>query len=73
MIKNNILQIKTLPNASKTEIKAIEEDIIKLAVAAPPEKNRANRELLKFLKKEYNIRARIKSGATSREKILEIL
>lgn len=71
-IHNNLLNVKVIPNASTTEIREIMRDTVKIAVAAPPDKNKANKELLRFLKKDYNLRARIKSGATSHEKVLEI-
>jgi uncharacterized protein (TIGR00251 family) len=71
-IHNNILRVKVIPNASKTEIREITTDIVKIAVAAPPDKNKANLELIKFFKKEHNLNVKIKSGATSRNKTLEI-
>ena len=36
-IKDSILKIKVIPNASKTEIREISNDIIKIAIAAPPD------------------------------------
>ncbi|MBS3138594.1 YggU family protein [Candidatus Woesearchaeota archaeon] len=72
-IKNNILEVKVVPNASKTENVSIENNIVKVRIAAPPDKNKANVELLKFLKKEFGLKFKIKSGATSREKVLELV
>jgi uncharacterized protein (TIGR00251 family) len=57
------------PNAKKTEI--LSEDPLKIAIAAPPDKNKANLELVKFLSKKLG-RVKIVSGHTSREKILEL-
>ena len=71
-IKDNLLSVKVVPNSSKTEVVSIENGVVKLRVAAPPDKNNANSELLKFLKKEYGLRFRIKSGSSSREKVLEL-
>ena len=73
LIKNSTLKVKVTPNSAKTEIKSTENGILKIALAAPPEKGKANKELLKFFKKEYDIKAVIKSGAASRKKVLEIL
>ena len=71
-IKKNLLEVKVIPNASKTKI--IEENnSIKVYLHAPPKKNKANVELIKFFKKEYNLKFTIKSGEKSREKVLQIL
>ncbi|HLC20214.1 MAG TPA: DUF167 domain-containing protein [Candidatus Nanoarchaeia archaeon] len=72
-IKNNVLEVKVIPNATKTEIVSIENNVVKVRVAAPPDKNKANVELLKFLKKEFGLKFKLKSGATSREKVLEVV
>ena len=72
-IKNNLLKVKVFPGSSKTEIKSIEADLVKINLKAPPEKGKANRELIKFFKKEFKLSVRIKSGETNREKILEII
>jgi len=72
-IKNNRMSVRVIPNASKTEVRDIKDDIIKIAVAAPPDKNKANLELIKFLKKKFNLRVQIISGEKSREKVVEVL
>jgi len=65
------LSIVVKPNARKTEV--IEEgDVVRIAVAAPPEDNKANIELLKFLKRELGP-VRLVSGAKSKRKIIEII
>lgn len=64
--------MKITPNAPQTELRSSDNNILKIAVAAPPEKNKANHELIRFFKKQFNINVRIKSGAASRQKILEI-
>ena len=69
---SGIFRVKVVPGASRTELISF-DDIAKFAVAAPPEKDKANKELLRFLKKEYGLRAVIKSGENSRIKVLEIL
>jgi len=65
------LKISIKPNASKTEILSQDGDKLKIAVAAPPDKNKANIELVKFLSKRFGS-ARIVSGFTSRVKVIEI-
>ncbi|MFC1801349.1 DUF167 domain-containing protein [Nanoarchaeota archaeon] len=72
-IKNNQLRVKVTPNSSKTEIKSIEKSLVKINLNAPPEKDKANKELIKFFKKQFKLNVRIKIGKTSREKVLEII
>ena len=70
-IQDGKLKLKVIPHAGLTEIKA-EEGRLKLYLKSAPEKGKANLELIKFFKKEFKLSVRIKSGETSREKILEI-
>ncbi len=70
-LKNNLLSIKVIPNAKHTELKE-ENGKLKLYVHAPPEKDKANKEVIKFFKKEYGLHVEIKSGEKSREKVLRI-
>ena len=72
-IKNNHLKIKVKPNSPKTEITKIEKDIIKLNVKAPPEKGRANREIIRFFTKLLKKKVTIIKGFKNKEKILKIL
>lgn len=66
------LVVRVIPNAAATEIQKIKDNVVHIRVAAPPDKNKANAELLKFLKKECGLKCRIKSGAASRGKVLEL-
>lgn len=61
------------PNASKDEILELDKEkrTIKVAVAAPPEKNKANLALLKFLKKQSGKKVFLVAGNTSKDKIVE--
>ncbi len=67
------LQVKVKPNARKTEILLQEGNKMVVAVAAPPEKGKANLELAGFLSKKLKKQVRIVSGFGSRTKILEVL
>lgn len=71
-IKNNHLAIIVKPNAGKTEILGYDEsrNALKVAVAAPADKNKANVEVIKFFSKLLKKKVLIKSGLTSREKVL---
>ncbi len=66
------LQVKVKPNARKTEMLLQEGDVMVVAVAAPPEKGKANQELVKFLSKKLKKQVRIVSGFGSSSKIIEI-
>lgn len=70
-----ILNIKTIPNAKKNKI--IEEDgVIKIYITAQPEKGKANKALIKFLAKYYNIpksSIKINKGETNTLKQIEII
>ena len=74
-IKNNRLSIIVKPNASKTKIVEYDSDRVALRVdvAAIPDKNKANDELVKFFSKLLKKKVTIKSGLTSRKKCLEII
>lgn len=71
-LKNHLLFVKVIPHSSQNKIK-IELEQIKVYLQAPPEKDKANTALLKFLNKECGLKAIIKSGLHSREKVLEII
>ena len=71
-IKNNIFSLRVIPNASSTKL--IEENgRLKLYLKAQPQKGKANEALVKFFKKEYQLKVEIKSGKTSRDKVIRIL
>ncbi len=71
-IKKGILSIIVKPNAPKTEIITWDENkqALRIAVAAVPDKDKANTELLKFLKKLTGNRCKIIIGTKSREKTI---
>ena len=71
-IEGGKLKIKVIPHSGRSELKE-EEGKLKLYLKAAPEKGKANIELIKFFKKEYKLSVRIKSGESSREKVLEVI
>ncbi len=74
--KELYLRIKVNPGMSKTEMKDIlEDETIKINIAAPPEKGKANQELLKYLSKEFEVNKnniKIISGKAERIKLIKI-
>ncbi|MFH1917208.1 MAG: DUF167 domain-containing protein [Nanoarchaeota archaeon] len=67
-----ILNVVVKPNAKKSEILEQGDGFLKVAIAAPPDKNKANKELIRFLSKHLKKKVRIKSGLSSREKVVEV-
>ncbi len=66
------MQIKLHPNSSKEEIKKISDGNFEVWIKEKAEKNKANMELIKLLKKYFKKSVKIKSGFSSRNKIVEI-
>ena len=71
------LRIKARPGSPKTEVKAIMDDeTIKVDVAAAPENGRANEELIRFLAEELGVGkkdVRVLSGAADRLKLIKVI
>lgn len=74
-IINKRIHVIAKPNAKKTEIRDIDtaKKIAKIAIAAPADKDKANKELLCFMSKLLKKQVRFVSGLKSKDKILEIL
>ena len=69
------LRVRLTPRAGRTEILRWEEDVLHLRVSAPPVDGAANSALVAFLSEVLGILKSaiiIKSGASSREKKLEL-
>ncbi len=71
-IHHSFLPLRVIPHAGRNELKE-ENGKLKVYLKAPAQDNKANEELLKFLKKEYKLSFRLKSGHKSREKVLELI
>lgn len=70
-----ILDVKIIPKSSKNEIIGWENDLIKIKIKEIAEKGKANKELINFLSKTFNIaksNIKIVKGDTSRIKRVEI-
>ena len=66
-----VLDFKVIPGASKTEFSDLEGEMIRVRVAAPPEKGKANKELIRFIAKSLGISKAnlvLLSGETYRKK-----
>ena len=76
--KSLYLQIKVKTNAVKSELCEMlpESGIIKVNIAAVPEKGKANRELIKLLAGEFKVdkdKIKIISGKSSKLKLVKII
>jgi uncharacterized protein len=69
------ISVKVQPNAGRNEIVSLAEGVWKIKIGAPPEKGKANKELLDFLSEVLNIRKDSLSlvrGLTSHYKTVEV-
>jgi uncharacterized protein (TIGR00251 family) len=64
------IKIKVVPNSNRDEI--IDGDPLIVRVREKPVKAKANKAVVKLLSKHFNSRARIASGAKSKEKWIEV-
>ena len=64
------LSLKVKPNASRTEI--VSFDPLVISVKEPPEDNRANIELVRYLGKILGKPVRLLVGATSKRKVFKV-
>lgn len=70
-----ILKVHVVPGARKTAVAGRHGDRLKVKVAAPPEKGRANEELLAFLARTLEVPLKslhLTSGAASRAKVVAV-
>ena len=65
------IQIKVKPSSSKSEIMKGSEGYVAYLKSSPLD-NKANIELLKLSKKFFNADVKIKSGFTSKNKVIEV-
>ncbi len=70
------LRVKINPANNRSQIKNImSNNTIKIDIAAPPEKGKANKELIKLLSKKFFVNKnniRIISGKTNKLKLIQI-
>ena len=63
-----VIAVLVVPGASRSEITGPHGDVLRLRVAAAPEKGRANREAEKLLEEFFGTKVELVSGARSRRK-----
>ena len=71
-----MLRVKVIPRSPKTEFAGtLADGTLKIRLAAPPEKGRANEALIAFLAEKYQTQRssiQIVSGHTSPQKLIRI-
>jgi uncharacterized protein len=72
---NGRLAVKITPNAGRNEITGFKEGIWQVKISAPPDKGKANKELVDFLSTRLGVRKAailIVKGQTSRNKVIAV-
>lgn len=75
LMKTENIKLYIRPGAAETRVEGIYQDRIKIRINAPPEKGRANKELIKFIVEILAIpksMISITSGKTSNYKVIQI-
>jgi uncharacterized protein (TIGR00251 family) len=70
------LTLHIQPGAKRTEVAGLYGDALKIRLAAPPVDGKANAALISFLAERLGVAktaVSLKSGQTSRRKVLEVL
>ncbi len=75
--KKYIMQkrVKVKPNSKQQKIEELADGSLTVHLKSPPVDGKANEELIKLLAKKFDVAKssiRIKSGTTSRQKVIEI-
>jgi uncharacterized protein (TIGR00251 family) len=69
------LQVRVIPGASRTEITGFTDGVLRVKVAAPPDRGKANRELIDYLSGILDIKKsslHLLKGHISRNKVIAI-
>ena len=72
---NRLLPVKVQPGAGRNEIAGFTGGVLQVKIAAPPEKGKANRELIGFLSRLLDVKKSsisIIKGETGRNKLIAI-
>jgi uncharacterized protein (TIGR00251 family) len=71
-----IFAVKVVPRSSRTAITGILNGMLKIKLAAPPEKGKANQSLIEFLAETLSVKKnaiKITSGVSSQVKTIRII
>ena len=73
--ETDVMTIHAQPNARRNEVVGFEEGVLRVNIAAPPVKGKANKELIDFLSKLLSVSKSsitIEKGHTSRRKVIAV-
>ena len=69
----DIIEVAVKPGAGKSEVAGTDESgVLRVNLKAQPQDGKANLELVKLLTKHFGRRATIKSGHTSKHKLVAL-
>lgn len=68
--EGSLIRIRAKPGSKSFLIKEVKDSYIKISLKSPPEKGKANKELVKGLSKIFKTRVKLISGKKSRTKIV---
>lgn len=74
-MEKQVITVKVVPKAGKSEVVGYEGENLKVRLNAVPEKGEANKELIKVLAKHFNVaksEVKILRGEHSRVKLIEV-
>ena len=67
--------VRVQPNAGRNEVFGFKDDVLRMRIAAPPVKGKANQELITFLSDILGVRKSnlaIEKGVTGKRKVISI-
>ncbi|MEW6381041.1 MAG: DUF167 domain-containing protein [bacterium] len=70
------ISVRIQPNAAKSELVEIRDEVLKIRISAPPVDGKANKEFMRFLARVLKVSASqisIVGGQTGRSKVVRIL
>ncbi len=73
--KELVFSVKIIPGAPQTKFLTKDNNLLKISIAKPAEKGKANKELIKFLANNFSVdksMIKIISGRQSRYKLIRI-
>ena len=71
-----VFKVKAVPGSSRTAVSGLLDGMLKVKIAAPPEKGKANQCLIEFLAKELGVRKNavsIVTGQTNSIKQVQVI
>jgi uncharacterized protein len=69
------ISVKVQPNAGRNEVTGLSNGVWRIKIAAPPDKGKANKELIEFLSQVLGLKKNaldIMNGHTSHSKVISI-